>query len=105
MSRAVLTASAVWSGSIWKTPKPSCGIFAPLLSSIVGTSVMYAPPLAICRWQRAHCGAGANRPSPLSDEVERIGIRSDPTGVTPVKRVDRGDVGAPQLEVEYGEVL
>ena len=28
---------AVWSGSIWKTPKPSCGISTPLLSRMVGT--------------------------------------------------------------------
>src|ERR1700759_5686646 len=37
--RAVLTASAVSLGSIWNTPKPSCGMDRPLFRVICGTAV------------------------------------------------------------------
>lgn len=37
-----MTASTVSRGGIWKTPKPSCGIVWPSLSSMLGTAVMSA---------------------------------------------------------------
>src|SRR6476661_1599456 len=46
MSSAVRTASAVSPGSIWNTPKPSCGMVAPSFSSMVGTWLTVDPPLS-----------------------------------------------------------
>jgi len=37
--RAVLTASTVPLGSIWNTPKPSCGMDCPLFRVICGTAL------------------------------------------------------------------
>jgi hypothetical protein len=39
-SSALPTASAVSAGSIWKTPKPSCGMDWPSLSLTDGTTVV-----------------------------------------------------------------
>jgi hypothetical protein len=44
---ASCTASAVSAGSIWKTPKPSCGMSCPSFRLIVGTAVIAAALLGL----------------------------------------------------------
>src|SRR5690242_6775544 len=43
-SRAWPTAAAVPSSGTWNTPKPSCGIVAPLLSAMPGTVTIECVP-------------------------------------------------------------
>src|SRR4051812_45598011 len=110
MSRAVLTAPAVSSGSIWYTPNPSCGMCAPVLSSIVGTLVMNEPPLAICPKVRARFEVVANRRllapgTSARDDVEGVGVGAHPPGGAPVEAVDRRHVVIAEFEVEHREVL
>src|SRR3954462_11701154 len=69
-SKARPTASAVSPGSIWKTPKPSCGISLPSLSLMFGMVMPLALPALQLRTRRARNGVG-REPEALLQVLER----------------------------------
>src|SRR5690242_20519822 len=106
-SSAVPTAAAVSFGSIWKTPKPNCGIVWPLFSVMSGMEVTEgtllsgiadADPLPLPRSGRAtHGGAGRRLGGRRLDEpYRRAQVHSLGVGV-PGERVPDRRAGVPVL--------